>query len=83
MFKAINKEWNAYQLRRQLQTTNSYFNAKISTAHSEAEARKYNREKVKAIFAQAARYLNKNRLLPFGFDQTRSSGSTLRGCLPD
>ena len=62
MFKSINKEWKAYQLRRQLQTMNAIYNEKMSAAHSEAEASRYHKEKVNSIFSLITRYQKKNRL---------------------
>ena len=61
MFRTINKEWRAYQLKRQLQSMNTYYNEKISTARSEAEAGRHRKEKVNSIFALAMRYLTKNK----------------------
>ena len=62
MFKAISKEWQAYLLKRQLQTMNAFYNEKISAAHSEAEARRHQKEKVNSIFALASRYLANHKL---------------------
>jgi hypothetical protein len=60
MFKTINKEFKVYLLKRKLQTVNAYYDAKISAAQSEAEARMHHREKVNSLFALATRYLEKN-----------------------
>jgi hypothetical protein len=62
MFKSINKEWKAYQLKRRLQTTNAIYNEKISASHSEAEASRYHKEKVNSIFSLVTRYLKKDNL---------------------
>lgn len=62
MFKSINKEWKAYQLKRQLQTTNAIYNEKISAAHSEAEASRYHKEKINSIFSLVTHYLKKNKV---------------------
>jgi hypothetical protein len=61
MFKTITKEWNTHQLKRQLETTNAYFNDKITSSNSVEEARKYQREKIDTISTIATRYLNKNK----------------------
>ena len=62
MFKSISKEWRAYLLKRQLQAMNAFYNDKISAAHSEAEARKHQMEKINSIFDLATRYLTKHKL---------------------